>query len=222
MQTAVFDLDGTLADTSADLLAAANACFEDEGHGAPLTQADHAAVAFAGGRAMLSKGAEVLGLDWAAADIDRNYPKLLAHYETHIDVHTVLYDGVEAALDELAAAGWALAVCTNKPEKLAQILLERLGIRDRFASLIGADTLPLRKPHPEPLWAAIEQAGGTRDRAALIGDTVTDAKTGQAADVPVVLVTFGPDGERVKDFAPEATLGHYRDLSAVLGTLLTP
>ncbi len=220
MRTAIFDLDGTLADTSKDLLAAGNACFIADGHSAPLNHEQHANIAFAGGRAMLLKGAEVLGITFSEDDIAARYPLLLQSYADNIDRHTKLYDGVTETLDALATDGYALGVCTNKPEGLAQTLLEKLNIRDRFGALIGADTLPLRKPHPEPLWETIDRVGGDRNRAALIGDTITDANTGKAADVPVILVTFGPDGEAVRDFDPAATISHFRDLPGVLAELL--
>ena len=220
MRAAIFDLDGTLADTSGDLIAAANHCFASDGLEPPLNMRDHAAVAFAGGRAMLLKGSDMLGLGWGEADIDRHYPRLLEYYGANIDRHTVLYDGVMEALDGLAAEGWRLGVCTNKPEGLARELLTRFKMLERFASLIGADTLPVRKPDAAPLHAAIDRAGGARERAVLVGDTITDADTGRAAGVPTVLVTFGPDGEGVRAHRPDAVIGHFRELSGVIGGLV--
>ena len=220
MRTAIFDLDGTLADTSADLIDAANACFAADGLPAPLDHEKHAFFAFAGGRAMLLKGSELLDLDWGEDEVAGHYPRLLAHYETHIDRHTQLYDGAIEALEGLADLGWRLGVCTNKPEALAEKLLQRLGIRGRFGSMIGAGSLPVRKPHPEPLWAAVERSGGRRDAAVLIGDTITDADTGRAADIPSVLVTFGPEGEDVVRHRPTATIGHFRELIPTLEQLV--
>ncbi len=217
--TVVFDLDGTLADTSADLLAAANACFIGLGHGALLHSGD-ALTAFHGGRAMLRLGFRRLALDWSEADVDREYPRLLSAYAEGIDTHTRLYPGAVAAVEALRAAGFATAICTNKPEGLAETLVRRLGIRDLFGSLIGADTLPTRKPDPAPYRAAVERAGGEVARSFLIGDTETDRLTGRAVGVPVVLVTFGPEGEGVSRLAPEALLHRYEDLPALTRRLL--
>ncbi|MFN3279987.1 MAG: HAD-IA family hydrolase, partial [Paracoccus hibiscisoli] len=138
-----------------------------------------------------------LGLDWTEAEISAHYPVLLGAYEAGIDTHTRLYPGAAEAVERLRARGVEAAICTNKPAALAELLLSRLGVRALFSAMIGADTLPVRKPDPAPLWAAIDRAGGLRGRAVLIGDTETDRSTGRAAGVPVVLVTFGPEGAGV-------------------------
>jgi len=215
--TVVFDLDGTLADTSGDLIAAANACFQGRGLGALLDPVADALIAFHGGRAMLRAGYARMGSEilLPPGAEDEDYPRLLDHYADGIAHHTRLYPGAEAALDRLAAAGHRLAVCTNKPEGLAEILLRELGIRDRFAAMIGADTLPVRKPDPRPYAAAVEGAGGEIARSFLVGDTETDRKTAAAAGVRVALVAFGPEGEALSRLAPEAMLAHFDDLPAL-------
>lgn len=219
MRTVVFDLDGTLADTSLDLLAAANACFDALGHGAVLDQRD-TLTAFHGGRAMLRAGFDRLGLSWTEDDITRQYPRLLAAYADGIDTYTRLYDGAVESVQALRRAGYATAICTNKPEGLAVELVRRLGITDLFGALVGADTLPTRKPDPAPYIAAVTRAGGDVARSMLIGDTETDRKTGLAVGVPVALVTFGPEGQGVARLNPEALLDHYNDLGAVVSRLL--
>ncbi|WP_111732687.1 HAD-IA family hydrolase [Roseovarius amoyensis] len=222
MRTVVFDLDGTLADTSGDLIAAANACFRAMGAGDLLDPVRDASTAFRGGRAMLALGLERMkrpgDTDW----VDDHYPVLLDAYEAAIDTHTVLYPGAMDAVGVLAATGYRVAICTNKPERLALILLERLGVLDAFGAVVGADTLPVRKPDPEPLREAVRRAGGAPERALLVGDTVTDRETSRAAGVPSVLVTFGPDGMGVAELAPEALIGDYGELPGVVERLLGP
>ncbi|ALG89876.1 MULTISPECIES: HAD-IA family hydrolase [Actibacterium] len=220
MRTVIFDLDGTLADTSGDLIAAANACFGGLGLGAPLDPSADQATAFRGGRAMLRLGFERARPGWAEADIDAQFPLLLDAYARQIDVFTALYPGALEAVERLCDAGFAVGICTNKPEGLAETLLARLGIRDRFASLIGADTLPVRKPDPAPLRAAVERAGGSLTRAMLVGDTVTDRETARAAGVPCALVTFGPEGGAVAALKPEALLDDFDSLFDVAARLL--
>lgn len=219
MRTAVFDLDGTLADTSADLIAAANHCFERMGLGHPLDPVADAATAFAGGRAMLKLGFARTGGGGDAA-IAAQYPVLLAAYAEAIDTHTRLYPGAVEAVEALRAAGWATAICTNKPAGLAQTLVARLGIAPLFGALVGADTLPVRKPDPAPYAAAVARAGGDTARSFLLGDTVTDRDTARAAGVPVALVTFGPEGAGVAQLAPDALLHGYPDLPALAARLI--
>lgn len=209
-RTVVFDLDGTLADTSADLLASANACFQRLGHGDLLSPAD-ALTAFHGGRAMLRLGFSRLG-DWTEDMVDAEYPRLLSAYEGAICVHTKLYPGTVAAVETLRKRGFAVAICTNKPKGLAETLLRALGVRDIFGALIGADSLPVRKPHPAPYVAAVTAVGGEVVRSMLVGDTDTDRQTAKAAGVPVALVTFGPEGHAIARLETEALLHHFDDL----------
>jgi phosphoglycolate phosphatase len=220
MRTVVFDLDGTLADTSGDLIAAANACFEGLGAGPLLDPATDALVALRGGKAMLRLGFQRLGTG-SEAEVDAQYPVLLAAYARAIDTHTRLYPGAVAAIEALRDAGFVCAVCTNKPAGLAETLLTNLGVRRHFAALVGADTLPTRKPDPAPYRLAVEAAGGTVARSFLIGDTETDHQTARSAAVPSVLVTFGPEGQGIARLNPDALLHRYEDLAALAETLLS-
>lgn len=215
--TVVFDLDGTLADTAADLIGAANAAFRGRGLPDLLHPRDDAPHAFAGGRAMLRAGYARVPADYLLPPgaEDEDLPLLLAHYGRNIAVATQLYEGTEAALDQLSAAGFALSVCTNKPGWLAEALLGELGIRDRFASMVAADTLPVRKPDPRPYVEAVTRAGGEVGRSFLVGDTVTDRDTARAAGVRVALIGFGPEGHGIARLAPDAVLDSFAALPAL-------
>lgn len=215
----VFDLDGTLADTSADLLAAANACFSMMGHEGPLDPAD-ALTAFHGGRAMLSLGFARLRLGVGEEDITHWYGCLLDAYAASISTHTRLYPGAAEALGILRDRGYRLAICTNKPENLAEQLLCELGVRDLFDSLVGADTLASSKPDPTPYRLAVEQAGSTVGQSLFVGDTETDYKTARAVPVPLVMVSFGPEGHAVRRFEPDALLDHFADLPLLADRIL--
>jgi phosphoglycolate phosphatase len=212
MKTVVFDLDGTLADTSGDLIAAANACFRDMDAGDLLDPVGDAKTALRGGRAMLRLGMERMGRTADDPLIDEYYDALLYHYARDIDTHTKLYEGAMDSVAELKLRGYLVGICTNKPEGLAHELLTRLGIRDDFGSMLGADTLPVRKPDPEHLFETVRRAGGNPAQSLLVGDTVTDRDTSKAAGVPSILVTFGPAGEDMAALAPEALLDRYADL----------
>ena len=220
MRCVIFDLDGTLADTAGDLIAAANAALGVMGHAPQLVMGRDDATALRGGRAMLQLAADRMGMVQAAPMIAAGYPLLLAAYGDAIDQHTTLYPGAMDAVARLKARGIAVGICTNKPEGLAETLLTRLGVRAEFAALVGADTLPLRKPDPAPFFEAVARAGGARGQSCLIGDTVTDRETARAAGRPCALVTFGPLGQSVADLAPEALIDHYDALDGVIYRLL--
>lgn len=220
MRTAVFDLDGTLADTSADLIAAANVAVTELGFGPQLDPGRDAETAFAGGRAMLRLSLQRLGVDDPHDLVEKGYPVLLDAYAGALDVHTRLYPGARAALDRLSASGWIMGVCTNKPVAMANDLLERLGVADHFRAVLGADSLSVRKPDPLHLRQTVADAGGAIDRSVLIGDTINDRETARNADVPCILVTFGPTGERVRDLQPEGLLAHYDHLDMILDDVL--
>lgn len=218
-RTVIFDLDGTLADTSGDLIAAANSCFRGLGLGDLLNPVTDAATALRGGRAMLSLGfsrVDGFGVD----DVNAQYAVLLEAYAQDIDTHTMLYPGAMDAIERLKSADYAIGIATNKPEGLAETLMTSLGVRDAFASLVGADTLPVRKPDPEHHFEAVRRAGGDIKRSLLVGDTATDRDTSRNAGVPSVLVTFGPGRDDVLTLNAEATIDSYDQLDDVVARLI--
>ncbi|MFT6772846.1 MAG: phosphoglycolate phosphatase [Paracoccaceae bacterium] len=217
---AIFDLDGTLADTSADLIGAANVALARMGHAGRLDVTADAGVSGKGGRAMLRLGMERSGAEWTEAEIDAAYAPFLIDYEAMIADRSYLFPGAVDCLDELAAEGWALAICTNKPERLALVLLDALGVLDRFAAVLGADTLSVRKPNPWHLWETIDRAGASRRASVLIGDTITDRKTAEAAGTPCILMDFGLSADKPHDLAPEAVATAYHQVPGLLRGLV--
>ena len=219
-RTVVFDLDGTLADTSGDLIAAANACFERLGHPPQLERGRDDLTAFAGGRAMLRLGFGRLGMPPDEALVDAQYPVLLEAYGAAIATHTVLYPGAVDAVQVLRAAGFRTAICTNKPEGLARTLCDRLGISELFGALVGADTLAVRKPDAGHYRASVERAGGDVARSIMIGDTETDLLTARAVGAACVLVGFGPLGHGIARLGPDRVLDAYEALPAMVTEML--
>ena len=219
MRCVIFDLDGTLVDSSKDLIAAANVCFVQKGVGPMLDPIADAGTAVRGGKAMLRLGLSRLG-PVEEAEVDRWYQPLLDAYAADVSSNTEFFDGALKAVANLKVAGYAVGICTNKPERLARRLLTELGAIDHFASLIGADTMPTRKPDPAPFWAAVDGAGGCRDASLIVGDTATDHKTALACGVPSILVTFGPDGDVTQDLSPQGKIGHFDDLMGEVARLI--
>jgi phosphoglycolate phosphatase len=206
-----FDLDGTLADTAPDLIMTLNAILAQEGlPPLPLERARN--LTGAGARALIERGFEVAGRELAPGRLDELYRDFLAIYGDNLCVGTRLYPGVIESLDRLDADGFRLAVCTNKVERHSVLLLEALGIADRFAAICGRDTFPYIKPDPRHLTLTIDQAGGDRRQAVMVGDSRTDIATAKAAGVPVVAVSFGYTDTPVRAMDPDRAIDRFEQL----------
>ena len=210
-----FDLDGTLADTAPDLTASLNHALEQLGR-QPIDPERVRHLVGHGARSLLRKGLAETG-EASERLVEQGLPIYLEHYGDHICVGTTIYPALEEAMDALAARGAALAICTNKGERLSRRLVDALGWSGRFASVVGADTLPVRKPDPRPLHEAIARAGG--GRAAFVGDSITDADTARAAGVPFVAVSFGFSDRPASELGADAVIDSYADLVATLENL---
>lgn len=210
-----FDLDGTLADTAPDLAASLNHTLAALGRpgidpGSVRNLVGH------GARALLRKGLAVTG-ESTEELVEQGFPIFIDHYGANICNGTTVYPEIEAALDDLSGRGIAIAVCTNKPERLTHRLLEALGWTRRFDAVVGGDTLPVRKPDPAPLHEAIARAGG--GRAAFVGDSITDADTARAANIPFVAVSFGFSDRPVEALGADRIIHRYADLTGALAGL---
>jgi phosphoglycolate phosphatase len=207
----VFDLDGTLANTAADLIGTLNIILTAEGlEPIPLSQAR--SVVGAGARMLIARGFALNGRQLSEAKLTALFADFLTHYEAHIADRTALYPGVVACLDRLEAAGYAFAVCTNKLEKNSVKLLKILNIAQRFRAICGQDTFAVQKPDPAALLGTIARARGDRRRALMIGDSRTDIDTAKAAGIPVIAVDFGYSDRHVKEFEPDRIISHFDDL----------
>jgi phosphoglycolate phosphatase len=220
MIAVIFDLDGTLAETAPDLIGALNSVAWNEGWPG-LDPVTDRGIAGRGGRALLQAAIQGAGLPPDPARVEDLLPAFLAAYEARIAAESHLYPGAEACLDALEAEGWRVGVCTNKPERLARLLLEALGVGHRFGALLGADTLPVRKPDPRHFTETIVRLGGAPGGALLVGDTVTDRDTARAAGVPCVLTRFGYAVEAPEVLAPEAWIDRLDEVPALVPRLLS-
>jgi phosphoglycolate phosphatase len=218
---AVFDLDGTLADTAGDLVGTLNVILDREGL-APLPVRKARDMIGAGARALIQRGFEASGKELTPAYLDELFRQFMVHYEENICVETRLYPGVASALDRLEQAGFVLAVCTNKFEGQSVKLLNALGIGHRFAANCGRDTFPYFKPDPRHLTLTIERAGGSPRRAVMIGDSRTDIVTAQNAGIPVIAVPFGYTDVPVRDLGPDLVINHFDELFSGIERLLRP
>lgn len=186
----VFDLDGTLADSAPDLLGTLEAVLPR--HGVPVKiDASFRDGIGHGARHLIEYALRRQDMTVGKPTLDAIYEDFLLHYEGRISTETRLFPGTERLLDRFAQAGWSFAVCTNKPEKMSRLLLNDLGVADRFAAICGGDSFSTRKPDPAHLLSTIQAASGVPEASVMVGDSKTDLDTARNTAVPFVGVTFG-------------------------------
>jgi phosphoglycolate phosphatase len=217
--TIAFDLDGTLVDTAPDLLRALDFALEKEGLNPPD---DHEARNFigSGARAMIERALAHSQVKFGKEKVDAMLRQFLIHYEDHIADHSLPFPGVEQALTRLADEGAILAVCTNKMERYAVKLLDGLKLADRFAFIAGSDSFAFKKPDPRHLTETIARAGGSAERAVLVGDSETDVITAKAAEIPMIAVSFGYTDIPPAALGADRLIHKYEDLPAVVMDLM--
>lgn len=217
--TIVFDLDGTLVNTAPDLLRALNHVLSDAGL-ASVNLDTIATMIGHGARAMIVKGMASQGVKPAEADLNQHFAKFLEYYSNNVAVDSHPFEGAVEALDDLAARGALLAVCTNKKQYLSDQLLTSLGLSARFAAIVGADSVPVSKPDGGHIIHTITAAGGDPARAIMVGDSRTDERAARNAGLPFVFVPFGYEEETSDQIGPDAVVKHYSELVAALTELL--
>ncbi|MGJ4889185.1 HAD-IA family hydrolase [Bradyrhizobium sp. HKCCYLRH3099] len=216
--TIVFDLDGTLVDTAPDLINALNHILKREGL-RPLPLASARKMIGHGARKLLERGLEAEGRFASPAEMEQLTVDFIDFYAENIAVESRPFEGLEAALDELAERGCQFAVCTNKLEWLSKRLLDQLGLSSRFAAICGADTFGVAKPDPAILRQTIAQAGGEIGAAIMVGDAGTDVGAARRAGVPVIGCTFGYTDVPIAELNPDHLIDHMRELPAAVQAL---
>ncbi|MCW3475927.1 phosphoglycolate phosphatase [Limobrevibacterium gyesilva] len=185
-RTLILDLDGTLVDSVPDLAAALNRLMAARAL-PPFGIEQVTAMVGDGARALVERAFAAHGLDPDAPAL----AEFLADYAANAARETRPYPGVETTLQTLAARGWRLAICTNKPEAPARTLLAALGLDGFFTAVGGGDSFPVRKPNPAHLLATLHAAGGTPSRTVMAGDHHNDIAAATGAGIPSIFAAWG-------------------------------
>lgn len=186
MKTALFDLDGTLIDSRADIALAVNLTRQDFGL-PPKPEREIVACVGEGVRLLIERASPERPDLWDAMLLRQR-----EHYRDHLLDQTALYPGVTQTLRHLCDAGWRLGVVTNKPGSFTRPILEGLGVLGYFGAVVGGGDCPELKPDPAPLRLAAAQLGVTLDAGDwMIGDHVTDLEAGRRAGVKRCFCRFG-------------------------------
>ncbi len=206
IQAVIFDLDGTLIDSLADIASALTAALHDVGLPRPPA-ADVRAWIGDGARSLVERA--VAG----RADVDHTLARFRHHYRATPLAETHLYDGLPAALDAIAAPGRSFGILSNKPHDLTCVIADRLLGAWPFAAVFGHRAgIPL-KPDPTSALVAADELGVTPNRCVFVGDSAVDVETARAAGMRAIAVTWGfrPRAELVAA-APDALVDRPADL----------
>jgi phosphoglycolate phosphatase len=205
----LFDLDGTLVDSAIDLLNALNRIVAREGKPG-LDLATIRPVVSKGGRAMLRVAFPERD-DAAREDL---LPPFLAAYAEAVAEHSAAFDGIEEVLHAIEANGSRWGIVTNKPFYLAVGVVATMGWTERCAILLGADSLPKKKPDPDQLLHACERLGVTPRECVYVGDDERDIVAARAAGMKSVAALWGyrEAHEDPADWRPDAHAAEPRDL----------
>ncbi|HED36133.1 MAG TPA: HAD family hydrolase [Gammaproteobacteria bacterium] len=191
IKTVLFDLDGTLIDTAPDMANALNLLLGEE---------SQQALSFEIIRPVVSNGSAALvqlGFpDLTCADtVERLKKRYLEIYQQKLCIHSRLFPGMDTFIQHIEERGMNWGVVTNKPAWLTDPLMQQLNLNTRAACVISGDTTANRKPHPEPMYLACQQANSAVEHCIYIGDAQRDIQAGINAGMQTVVARYGYIGE---------------------------
>jgi phosphoglycolate phosphatase len=190
LEAVVFDLDGTLVDTAADIAAAVNRTLAADGL-RPLSPAEVEPMIGRGATVLIALAYEAAGAPLDPAEVPATAERYLARYAEHPAEHAKPYADAPEALAALHERGVGLAVCTNKRTSLARAVLEATGLAPFLGAVVGPDMVSRRKPDPAHLGAAIAAIGAEPARTLYVGDGDVDVQTARTAGVRYAIVAWG-------------------------------
>mgnify|MGYP005739275921 FL=1 len=199
----IFDLDGTLVDTAPDFKNSIKYMLNELNESEVSLEEIRNWVGY-GARELIRRTVVDKNIPHDEQRIEEMLKIFLLHYTHNIDDDSVLFNNVRNVLEFLKNNEIKLAVCTNKMERLSNILLEKLNVLHMFDYLVGGDSLSKSKPDPYPLLNICEKLNTEISDSIMIGDSVTDLNAGKGAGMPVVLVSYGYTDN--KDIYNEADL----------------
>jgi phosphoglycolate phosphatase len=207
----VFDLDGTLIDSRADLAQAVNHVLRAFGL---------AALSLETVTGYIGEGARMLvrrALGPAREDrLDDGLKIFMDHYAVHLLDHTQLYPGIAAMLRELAQRGVVLSVLSNKPEAMSQAILGGLGVLSVFRAVLGGDSFPERKPEPTGLEHLRSLTGTPLAKVLVVGDSLIDLRTARAAGIDFCGVAWGFGAEGLRAAGAQPIIDEPAELLAIV------
>ncbi|WP_127599697.1 HAD-IA family hydrolase [Nitratireductor alexandrii] len=214
----LFDLDGTLIDSVADLAAAVNTVLAAHGT-QPLDVAAVRGMVGNGVAKLVQRAFEARGRPLDAAGRAAATDAMMAAYRDGLTARTTLMAGTAAALAQLRARGAALAVVTNKPQDATEAILDHFGLSQAFGAVVGSRPGLASKPAPDMLFAALDAIGATADTAVMVGDSAVDAEAARAAGLPCVLVRGGYARQALETLGADAVVDDLSGLADAIAAV---
>jgi phosphoglycolate phosphatase len=224
LRAVLFDLDGTLLDTAADIAAALNRALAEVGW-EPFTVAEVSRMIGRGSPMLIHRAAEARGRQLAPTAHAQMLERFFHHYEQLEELGESAarpYAGVADTLRRLHEADLRLGVVTNKHRRFAVALLERLDLMRWVQVLVGGDTCERRKPDPQPLLFACESLAAAPGEALMVGDSINDVHAARAAPMPIICVPYGyNEGQDPRTLPCDAMIGTLAELPGLLWPAVT-
>jgi phosphoglycolate phosphatase len=225
LEAVLFDLDGTLLDTAADIAEALNRALAEHGW-PPIAPSEVRRMIGRGSPVLIERAAAFQGRQLDEAAKAAVLERFFHHYgslEESGEFKAEPYAGAGECLRVLHTAGLRIAVVTNKYERFANGLLKALALSDWVDCVVGGDSCPRRKPDPAPLLFACEQLGRAPSHALMVGDSTNDVQAARGAGIPVICVPYGyNEGKDPRLLPCDAFVESLADLPGLLMARLPP
>jgi phosphoglycolate phosphatase len=212
MDLLIFDLDGTLIDSKADLAQAVNAA---RAH-LSLPPIDNESVYSYVGNGAPVLIRKALGPEFSEDQAKETLDFFLAYYREHMLDYTTLYPGAREALDRLKTEGVQMAVLTNKPVRFSKAILDGLGVGSHFFQVYGGNSFDQKKPDPVGIEALLTESGVLRESAMMVGDSAVDVLTARNAGIKVCGVTYGFQPETFESEPPDILVDSLREMADIV------
>ena len=219
VEAVVFDLDGTLVDSAADIAFSLNVFLAEIGR-SPLSLEAVTGMIGEGARTLIARALAATGALPSADEVQALTRRFLDLYEAAAADRTTAYPGVASALQDLQASGLRLGLCTNKPERATRLLLAALELDPLFDVVVGGDTLAgVLKPDPRPLLHALDALGATAERAVMVGDSPIDVASARAAGLRVLVRRGGYSRGPAEDLGADGIFEAFSELPQAIRQL---
>ena len=217
-QLLIFDFDGTLIDSVPDLADATNAMLTTLGKDTYPIETIRNWIGN-GSRLLVERAlvgkVEVADGELTVGEADHAEQIFFEAYRNLSGSKTVAYPDVDDGLKKLHAAGYTLALVTNKPIRFVPKILQSFGWQDLFSEVMGGDSLPVKKPDPTPLLHVCETLNVSVNQAVMIGDSRNDMLAGQNANMDTLGLSYGYNyGQDIRELNPTEAFDHFADLVA--------